>query len=90
MTPELNTIYGLYQKSRGPVRRLAKDLMLVLINELLHEGDTLSYAEVYIGQHEGKIAAIREYRTRTGAGLKEAKDAVENHFAKNDLKFFGY
>jgi len=32
---------------------------------------------------DGKIPAIKAYRTRTGAGLKEAKDAVEDWMEAN-------
>jgi hypothetical protein len=35
--------------------------------------------------HGDKIPAIKLYREQTGAGLKEAKDAVENWLATSDL-----
>ena len=40
-----------------------------------------------IYKKDGKIPAIKEYRTITGMGLKEAKEAIEDRFEKDDSKF---
>ena len=36
-----------------------------------------TYSEYELARDGQKIAAIKAYRTRTGAGLREAKDAIE-------------
>jgi ribosomal protein L7/L12 len=38
-----------------------------------------------IARTQGKIAAIKHYREATGAGLKEAKDAVESLVARHGV-----
>jgi len=43
--------------------------------------------EESLGINQGKIAAIKEYRSRTGLGLKESKEAVEEHFTRKGLTF---
>jgi ribosomal protein L7/L12 len=38
--------------------------------------------ELHLYKAQGKIAAIKAFRARTGLGLKESKDAIENAAAK--------
>ena len=45
-------------------------------------------SEILRGKNGGKIDAIKEYRARTGLGLKEAKDAIEGAFNRLGLQFF--
>lgn len=47
----------------------------------------ITAGEISIGQERGKIPCIKSYRERTGAGLKEAKDMVEDYFTKYNLSF---
>lgn len=50
--------------------------------------DRLTKAEIETGEHEGKIACVRMYKSRTGCGLIDAKHFVENYFKENNLEFF--
>lgn len=43
----------------------------------------LNEKEIALVRDNKKIAAIREYRVRTGIGLYDAKDAVEGWMLKN-------
>jgi ribosomal protein L7/L12 len=47
-----------------------------------HELDRLLFL---MAQGHQKIEAIKQYRTLTGQGLKEAKDAVERHWDSNPI-----
>ncbi len=46
--------------------------------------------ELLIATREGKIQAIKVYRDRTGRGLKDSKDAVEDAMLLLGLDFKGY
>lgn len=48
-------------------------------------GYSLNNTEIVLLSHGDKLAAIKSYRTRTGCGLKEAKDAIEK-FQAGDQK----
>lgn len=68
---------------RGRIREIAQ----YEFNRIFHADGSLTEEEIRLGTQQGKIAAIREYRSRTGLGLKEAKDAVEDYFLRKGLKF---
>lgn len=67
---------------------LLRDVAERLCERVLH-GRGLTSLEITLGTNEGKISAIKEYRTRTGTSLSEAKTAVEDYFKQNGLKFYG-
>ena len=43
--------------------------------------------EVWIGENNGKVSCIREYRNRTEKGIGESKQDVENYFRNRNLTF---
>jgi ribosomal protein L7/L12 len=44
--------------------------------------------EIRLGRYESKIAAIKAYRTRTGTGLLDAKNAIEDYFKTKGFTFY--
>jgi ribosomal protein L7/L12 len=70
-----------------------RHLQILLTEQLLADvkkGSTdknLTAGEIRIGKEKGKIPSIKAYRERTGVGLKEAKDFVEDYFTKYNLEF---
>jgi ribosomal protein L7/L12 len=61
--------------------------MLTHLKSLNGRSKTPTLDEVECGTSRGRIPTIKMYRQRTGAGLKEAKDAIEDHFRNNNLTF---
>ena len=43
--------------------------------------------EINIGQNRGKLDMIKEYKTRTGRSLMEAKQACEQYFEAKGMAF---
>jgi hypothetical protein len=62
-----------------------------ILQEVLDNDDfnRLTNTEVDTGEREGNIACIKMYKNRTGCGLVDAKNFVENYFKENNLEFFG-
>ena len=50
----------------------------------------LTGLEIRLGEDRGKIAAIKEYRNRTGSSLLDSKNAVEAYFSRHFLNFRSY
>lgn len=50
--------------------------------------EELTDYEIDLGVKQGKVAAIKEYRSRTSASLLDSKNAVENYFSRNGLRFY--
>ena len=50
--------------------------------------DTLTKAEIEMGERKGKIACIKMYKARTDCNLLDAKNFVEKYFKENNLEFF--
>lgn len=44
-------------------------------------GNAPTVDEMVVAKNSGKISAIKAHRTRTGMGLKESKDAIEESLA---------
>lgn len=62
---------------------IGSDAAKLLVNP--HDSTVLSEVEKNYAKSGQKINAIKEFRARTGSGLKEAKDAVENWMAANNV-----
>ena len=75
------------EKDEGCLSLFARDVAERLCEQVLH-GRGLTSLEITLGTNEGKISAIKEYRTRTGTSLSETKTAVEDYFKQN-MKFYG-
>lgn len=89
MITELHSLYN--RATSNYVRERIREIALYEFNRMFTIDGTLTTEEIRLGEKEGKISAIREYRSRTGKGLKEAKDTVENYFAKYGFQFWsGY
>lgn len=67
------------------LRELQKAIEEEFANRLVNSNLEPSTSETILWKKGNKIDAIREMRTRTGAGLKEAKDAFEIWAAFNKL-----
>lgn len=48
----------------------------------------MSDFEIGIGLDRGKLDAIKEYKTRTGLSLIDAKRSVEQYFEQKGLQFY--
>lgn len=87
----LDELKNLYAKATSEyVRSRIREIAQYEFNLMFHPDNNLTMEEVRLGREHGKISAIKEYRGRTGAGLREAKDVVENYFIKYNLTFYGY
>jgi ribosomal protein L7/L12 len=76
------TVYSLQSGVFGQTMRMteaeARQLLSLLLEEFEPKVDLrVSPTEFNLALTCGKIDAIKAYRMRTGAGLKEAKDAIE-------------
>lgn len=65
-------------------KTMAEKLLLNMFDNL----EELTAYEIDLGVKQGKVAAIKEYRSRTCSSLLEAKNAVENYFSRNGLRFY--
>lgn len=77
--------------SSGKVASLARHFFgLVLQEGMLKPASqiVLTAEEIDAGKYQGKIPCIKLHRGRTGMGLKESKDAVEEYFHKNGWIFY--
>lgn len=63
-----------------------EDSLTAALSNTNHNLD-MTQDEIDAGVKNGRLAAIRLYRDRTGLGLKESKDHVEAHFNKFGYKF---
>jgi len=58
------------------------------INQILTGGiEAPNDHEITLGREEGKLAAIKAYRIRTGHSLKDSKNAIETYFQNWGLRF---
>lgn len=64
---------------------LVEDLKNQVIREFSPAGYYLTSDEAYFARSGQKIPAIKALRTRTGLGLKEAKDYVEDWMDANGV-----
>jgi hypothetical protein len=72
------------------------DLMPAILEQIsnmlsspLTEGRKCSTVEeLRMAMYQGKIEAIKAYRIRTGRGLKESKDQIENDMHELGLLFY--
>jgi ribosomal protein L7/L12 len=70
-----------------------RQLQVMLTEQLLADvkkvsnDKNLTNAEVGLGTSKGKIPCVQAYRERTGGGLKESKEFVEDYFTKHNLNF---
>jgi hypothetical protein len=63
----------------------SRDIMRKLTHQDTYAGLTLNDTVKALAKTNRKIEAIKELRTATGSGLKEAKDAVEAYMAKQGI-----
>lgn len=81
-------LHNLYIKSDSNyVRDRLREIAQYEFNRMFQPDSTLTVEEVSLGKKEGKISAIREYRSRTGKSLIESKNMVENYFSKYGFQF---
>jgi ribosomal protein L7/L12 len=64
-----------------------RNLIIDVLDEDIVTPEKLTLDEVSIGSMSGRVAAIKAYKTRTGCGLKQAKDTVEGYFREHGLEF---
>ncbi len=91
----LLTIHVSLDKNSKIRNHLAKAIRIATADYLNEgresKGPKITDLEIALGRQNGKIAAIKEVRTRLGYGLKDAKDFVEAEFKRLGYNFYdGY
>lgn len=73
------------------LRRATKRILAgALPNIASKNKEAMTVKEIWIGQNEGKLPAIKAVRERQNCGLAEAKNLVEATFAQRGLFFHQY
>jgi ribosomal protein L7/L12 len=88
---QVNMLIDLYPEIDNPRARIKiKEVILLLLDDLLDSENRLTQQEINIAQNQGKIACIKMLRARLNLNLQEAKDFVENEATRLGFTFYGY
>lgn len=60
-----------------------------MVIEHLSDHNTLTAQEIIIGITKGKMCCIKEFKSRTGLGVVDSENMVENYFKQNKIPFCG-
>lgn len=52
------------------------------------DNNLLTFDEISLAKHKGKLYAVKAYKERTGLSLMDAKNNLERYFKDHNLKFF--
>lgn len=79
----LAELHDRFPERAGVIEELIKRECGVVSGELPSMAVTVDDLVLFV--HDGKIAAIKNHRTRTGMGLKDSKDAIESAASRLNL-----